>query len=120
MEVGHTDLVSRLGTLMRQESASYFLLKLAIDADDSWQQSLTRQLYAMELCYECGCKSPLLYLDAAQLYLRQEGQLRRISPFTVQVLKFAQKEGILSGELLKRAAYLTETMKRSMRMSIRF
>ena len=51
----------------------YFLLKLAIDADDSWQQSLTRQLYAMELCYECGCKSPLLYLDAAQLYLRQEG-----------------------------------------------
>ena len=65
----------------------------------------------MELCYECGCKSPLLYLDAAQLYLRQEGQLRRISPFTVQVLKFAQKEGILSGELLKRAAYLTETMK---------
>lgn len=111
MEVGHTDLVSRLGTLMRQESASYFLLKLAIDADDSWQQSLTRQLYAMELCYECGCKSPLLYLDAAQLYLRQEGQLRRISPFTVQVLKFAQKEGILSGELLKRAAYLTETMK---------
>lgn len=111
MEVGHTELVSRLGTLMRQESASYFLLKLAIDADDSWQQSLTRQLYAMELCYECGCKSPLLYLDAAQLYLRQEGQLRRISPFTVQVLKFAQKEGILSGELLKRAAYLTETMK---------
>ena len=104
-------LVSRLGTLMRQESASYFLIKLAIDADDSWQQSLTRQLYAMELCYECGCKSPLLYLDAAQLYLRQEGQLRRISPFTVQVLKFAQKEGILSGELLKRAAYLTETMK---------
>ena len=94
MEVGHTELVSRLGTLMRQESASYFLLKLAIDADDSWQQSLTRQLYAMELCYECGCKSPLLYLDAAQLYLRQEGQLRRISPFTVQVLKFAQKEGI--------------------------
>lgn len=56
-------------------------------------------------------QSPLLYLDAAQLYLRQEGQLRRISPFTVQVLKFAQKEGILSGELLKRAAYLTETMK---------
>lgn len=51
MEVGHTELVSRLGTLMRQESASYFLLKLAIDADDSWQQSLTRQLYAMELCY---------------------------------------------------------------------
>lgn len=27
------------------------------------------------------------------------------------MLKFAQKEGILSGELLKRAAYLTETMK---------
>lgn len=44
-----------------------------------------------------GCKSPLLYLDATQLYLRQEGQLRRISPFTVQVLKFAAEEGILSG-----------------------
>ncbi len=111
MEVSHTELISRLGTLARQESASYFLLKLQIDADDFWQQSLTRQLYAMELCYECGCKSPLLYLDAAQLYLRQEGQLRRISPFTIQVLKFAQKEGILSAELLKRAAYLTETMK---------
>lgn len=111
MGVSHAELVSRLGSLARQESASSFLLKLSIKADDSWQQSLTRQLYAMELCYECGCKSPLLYLEAAQLYLRQEGQLRRISPFTIQVLKFAQKEDILSAELLKRAAYLTETMK---------
>ena len=84
MEVGHTGLVSRLGTLMRQESASYFLLKLAIDADDSWQQSLTRQLYAMELCYECGYKSPLLYLDAGTAsYLRQEDSSAgfRRSPF---------------------------------------
>lgn len=110
-DISHSELVTSLETLVHQERSSYFLLKLQIASDDSWQQSLTRQLYAMELCYECGCKSPLLYLDAAQLYLRQEGQLRRISPFTVQVLKFAQKEEILSEELLKRAAYLTETMK---------
>ena len=83
MEVGHTGLVSRLGTLMRQESASYFLLKLAIDADDSWQQSLTRQLYAMELCYECGARARFcIWMRHSSISARRDSSAGfRRSPF---------------------------------------
>ncbi|MDD7738707.1 MAG: DUF5717 family protein [Fusicatenibacter sp.] len=107
-KISHAEMLREIQGFYRQEPNSPILLKILTEIDDTGKESLTRWLYAMEQCYEMGCTSPLLYLMAANLLLRQEGQLRRMSDFMIQVLRFTQREHLLTEELLKRAAYLTD------------
>ncbi|MCI5649363.1 MAG: DUF5717 family protein [Fusicatenibacter sp.] len=110
-KISRAELISEMQGFFRKEPNSPILLQILSEIDDSQKESLTRWLYAMEQCYEMGCTSPLLYLWAAKILLRQEGQLRRMSGFMIQVLRFTQRERLLTEELLKRAAYLTEHLK---------
>lgn len=107
----HRSIVSRLTGFYRQKPESLLLLMLLIQEDDSYRVSLAKQLYAMERLYQMGCTSPFLYLSAYEILQKQEGQLRKMSRFMVQVLRFAQRQGIMREEILKRAAYLSGHLK---------
>lgn len=107
----HRSIVARLTGLYRQMPESSVLLMLLIREDDSYRVSLAKQLYAMERLYAMGCTSPFLYLAAFEVLQRQEGQLRKLSPFMIQVLRFAQRYGIMQEGILKRAAYLSGHLK---------
>lgn len=107
----HRSIVARLAGLYRQKPESLVLLLILMQEDDSYRVSLAKQLYAMERLFQMGCTSPFLYLSAYEVLKKQEGQLRKMSPFMIQVLRFAQRYGILSEAILKRAAYLTGHLK---------
>ena len=107
----HRSIVARLAGLYRQEPENLILLLLLLREDDSYRVSLAKQLFAMEQIYRMGCTSPFLYLEAYKVLMRQEGQLRKLSGFMIQVLRFAQRYGIMTEGILKRAAYLSEHLK---------
>ncbi len=96
---------------MQEKPDDYYLMKILMDEDEAYQYAPLQQLHMLEHTYECGCRSPLLYLSAWQLLEHQEGLLRRFSPFMIQVLNFAQKQNALNDSLLKRAAFLSDNLK---------
>ncbi len=95
----------------RQAPDSYPLLEFWLREDPFYDNMPSRVLYEMEACYQMGCISPFLYLHAWRLLEQQETLLRRLTPFLLQVLRFAQKQGILTEEILLRAAFLSGHQK---------
>ena len=95
----------------RQEPDSYLLLNLWLREDPSYENMPSRKLYEMEKCYQMGCISPFLYLKAWRMLEDQGTLLRRLTPFLIQVLRFAQKQEILTEDILLRAAFLSGHQK---------
>ncbi len=95
----------------RQAPDSYPLLALWLEEDLFYENMPSRVLYELESCYQMGCISPFLYLKAWRLLENQETLLRRLTPFLLQVLRFAQKQEILTEDLLLRAAFLSGHQK---------
>ncbi|MDD3278276.1 MAG: DUF5717 family protein [Lachnospiraceae bacterium] len=106
-----SNILPKIRAYAQQEPADYYLLAIRLQLDETLRASMIMQLHAMEQAFVCGCKSPFLYLDAYQILTKQESLLRRLSPFTIQVLSFARKHRVLSKSLLQRAAYLSDNLK---------
>lgn len=105
------NILPKIKAYVQQQPDDYFLLKILISEDETCKNVPAEQLRLMEQAYELGCKSPFLYLDAYQILQKQENLLRKLSPFMIQVLNFARKQGVLEEALLKRAAYLSDNLK---------
>lgn len=104
-------ILPKIKAYLQQKPDDYCLLWILMQEDEACRDIPIQQLHFMEQSFERGCRSPFLYLGALQLLERQEGLLRKLSPFTIQVLSFAGKQGVLGEPLLKRAAYLSDNLK---------
>lgn len=108
-----TDLLPRekrniLPVLMRlsaRHQDSYLLLNL-VQREKENILAVTR-LKEMETCFNAGCSSPLLLLDAWDLIAEDEAVLRSMTPFTIRVLGFGIRYGLMTESILNRAAYLS-------------
>lgn len=101
---------SRIATLHRMNPGSRVILSVLMDKEE-YRTSSAKQLYMMEELYQFGCTSPFLYLDAYELIRNEENNLKKLSPFMVQVLNFAAKNGMLTEELTLRIGHLSEYVK---------
>lgn len=104
-------ILPKIKAYLQQKPDDYCLLWILMQEDETCRDIPIQQLHLMEQSFERGCRSPFLYLSALQLLERQEGLLRKLSPFMIQVLNFARKQGVLGESLLKRAAYLSDNLK---------
>lgn len=100
----------RIATLHRMNPGSRIILSVLMDGEE-YRRSSAKQLYMMEELYQLGCTSPFLYLDAYELIEKEENNLKKLSPFMVQVLNFAAKHGKLTEELTLRIGHLSEYVK---------
>ncbi len=95
----------------QQEPADFVILYLLFQEEEVCETTPSRALYMMEEAFSRGCISPFLYLTAWKLLESQDSLLRRLSPFMLQVLRFAVKKNLLTEQILKRAAYLSGHLK---------
>ncbi|HIV16362.1 MAG TPA: hypothetical protein IAB17_00050, partial [Candidatus Alectryocaccobium stercorigallinarum] len=93
------------------DPANYLILELYFNEGGEEEANSQKGLSELERVYELGCSSPFLFFRAWKILDTQESRLRRLSPFMIRVLSFAQKEGLLSESLLLRAAFLTSNVK---------
>ena len=100
----------RIATLHRMHPGSRVILSV-IMSEEEYRKSAAKQLYMLEELYQFGCTSPFLYLDAYDLIEKEENNLKKLSPFMVQVLNFAAKHGKLTQELTLRIGHLSEYVK---------
>ena len=111
LPVERRDILPSLRKYYQQEPDNFLLLELILKEDSSYESMPSKALYELENCFEIGCTSPFLYLRAWKLLEEQESLLRKLSPFMIQVLNFALKQGILTEGLLLRASFLSSHQK---------
>ena len=102
------DIAPRLYTYYQQQPDCYLLLALYMKEDEAAPYRAVWGLQEYERAYELGCSSPFLFLKAWKELEKQESRLRSLSPFILRVLLFASKEGLLTENLLLRAAHISE------------
>lgn len=105
------NIAPRLYALYQQEPRNYLALELYLKEDEESSFRPTAGLAELEKAFEYGCISPFLYLKAWRQLENQESLLRKLSPFYIRVLMFAQKEGLITDTMVLRAAYLSGTQK---------
>ena len=66
----------------------------------------SERLDAIRRQYICGCKNPVLYLEAWEILKREPLMLRAMEPFEIHLLGFLCKERLLDNEICGQAAQL--------------
>ena len=105
------DITQKLRKYYSRKPGSYLLMYLLQLETDPEDRTDSEYLAELETCFENGCCSPFLYLDAWKLLEHQESLLRRLSPFMIRVLVFGQRAGLLTEGLYLRAAFLSANLK---------
>lgn len=62
--------------------------------------------------YKLGCRSPILYYEAANIYNKEPILLKELSDFEIQVMHFAIRNGYLNRETASQYTYLASKKKR--------
>ncbi len=106
-----TDISRQLYAYYQEEPDNCLLLALYMKEDESVPYKPVWGLTEYEKAFKLGCCSPFLYFKAWKEFDAQESLLRKLTPFTLRVLLFAQREGVLSESLLKRAGFLSTSDK---------
>lgn len=106
-----SDIAPQLYAYYQKEPQNYLLIALYIQELEGHGYTSPWGLAELEKAHNAGCRSPFLYLRAWKILDKQEALLRKLTPFIIRVLCFAEKEGILSESLLLRAAFLTANVK---------
>ncbi len=104
------NIAPRLYAYYRQDPTNYLILALYLKEAKNDHSSVWN-LAELENAYEFGCRSPFLFLSAWKILSAQESLLRKLSPFLMRVLQFAQQEDLLSENLLLRTAFLAANVK---------
>lgn len=105
---------------LRQKPSDYFILGLYLDELKRGDYESTRALAEMEKAYEMGCNSPFLYLRAWKILSAQESLLRKLTPFMIRVIYFAQRYGLINESIVMRTAFLAPNVKGFSRTLYRF
>ena len=95
----------------RQKPTDYIILALYLNELEKGGYASSSAMEEMEKAYEMGCNSPFLYLRAWKMLDAQESLLRRLTPFTIRVLCFAQRYNLINESIIMRAAFLTPNVK---------
>lgn len=102
---------SRVETLHRMQPNSWILLKAYMEMEEEYKTSAARQLYMYEELFEVGCVSPFLYIEAYKILEKEESQLKKLSPFMIQVLSYGTRYGKMTEELTMRIGHLSGYVK---------
>lgn len=102
----------RIQALYRRNQDSVLLLWILLRVDEEFTHSPVKQLYIVERQFEMGCTSPFLYYAAVKIIKKDENQLKKLSPFMVQVLIFASRYQMLNQEMGMRIAYMATHQKK--------
>lgn len=90
---------------------SYLLLGLWLQEMGS-NPSAEHRFELLDECFRAGCCSPFLYHDALDLMKEHSAIFRKLSSFELCVLGYAEKHGMMTGELAERLAFLSHNLKR--------
>ena len=97
----------RIEQLFLQNRESWVIQWILLYLQERYLRDDGAKLDAIRQQVQAGCASPIMYLEAAQIFRKDPYQLRRMDDFERRVMLFAAKEKIISEELSYQIANLT-------------
>ena len=107
----NVDILSRVREWQGRYRESVILTLIYFRVEPDIIRTPTRKMEYLRDLYNQGSRSPILYLEAIKILRRDGRELRRLTPFMRHVLMFATRNGIMTEELAKRAALLSDNEK---------
>lgn len=97
---------------VKQEIEQYYeggydkwqILWILFNMDDRYDENPSLKFTLIKRTFNKGCRSPIMYYEAASVLNQQPELLRVINRFELQVLNFAGKYHMISDELARQAA----------------
>ncbi len=102
---------NRVEALYHMCPNSLVLAEAYLELVERGKNSPTKCLLAYEEVFEKGCTSPFLYQMTFDILEKDANQLKKLSPFMIQVLSYAVKRGKITAELTMRIGHLSEYVK---------
>ena len=97
----------RIRDLQRRQPEVWLFQWILLYLDEQLLRHPGEKLEAIRRQYQRGCRSRILYLEAAQVLERSPLLLRRLDAFDIQVLHFMCREDLINAELVMQLAELT-------------
>lgn len=107
----NADIISRVREWQGRHRESLLLTLIYFRVEPDIIRTPTRKMEYLRDLYSQGSRSPILYLEALKILKRDGRELRRLTPFMRHVLMFAVRNGIMTRELARRAALLSDNEK---------
>ncbi|MDO4188114.1 MAG: DUF5717 family protein [Lachnospiraceae bacterium] len=100
------DVTARIASYYSLYPTSMPLLWMLIYLDEELSGSATKKLSAIEQITKMGVHSPILFVEAYNVYVANPQIISKLSPFEIEVLNFAVKNGKISGEIIGQVSML--------------
>ncbi len=108
---GRLSVVDTIRTWQGRNRESFLLLWILLQIDPDMNRTQTKKMFYLEEAFERGTRSPYLYMEALLLIQQDTSRLRRLTPFTRQVLSFAVRQGMMTENIALKTALLADNEK---------
>ena len=105
------EMIEKIKSIYNTKSDSWKILWILFYLDESFDNNLSIKLARIKEKYVQGMKSPLMYYEAAAIFIQSPEFLRVLDGFELQVLNFASREGIITKQLAMQIAELAMNTK---------
>ena len=105
------EMIEKIRTIYNTQNNSWRILWILFYLDENYDSNLSIKLARIKEKYLQGMKAPLMYYEAAAIFIQSPELLRVLDGFELQVLNFASREGIISKQLAMQVAELAMTVK---------
>ncbi len=105
------DALKSVRHLYEDGNDDWRILWIMFYLDEEYKKNKSLKLVRIKEQFYKGCVSPVMYLEAAQIFAEQPMLLRVFDEFEVQTVMFACRTGILSEKLLNHIIEIAENRK---------
>ena len=106
-----SEMIEKIRSIYNTQNNSWRILWILFYLDENYDSNLSIKLARIKEKYLQGMKAPLMYYEAAAIFIQSPELLRVLDGFELQVLNFASREGIISKQLAMQIAEVAMTVK---------
>ena len=100
------DVTARINSYYSMYPTSMPLLWMLIYLDEELSSSSTKKVAAIENITKRGVHSPILFVEAYNVFVANSAIISKLSSFEIEVISFAVKNGKISREIIAQVAML--------------
>lgn len=102
---------ARVEQIYRRDDGNWRVGWLLLYLSREYQRSVSGRWIFLEKQYHRGCRSPVLYFEAAALLNANPSLLRRLGGFELQVAWYGARKGFLKQEVVEQLVYLCDKVR---------
>lgn len=97
--------------IYREHAGNWRIAWLLLYLSEEYSRSVQKKWIFLEEQFAYGCRSPIIYAEAAQLVTGNPALLMKMDAFELQVLNYMAKHGALNLEIVTQIQYLVQRTK---------